>query len=67
MFDKVSRLHEAEVRVVSEKQSGLMHHKFALVDSRVVITGFFNWTGQVWPKIFYWVYFHFFLQAIMKM
>ena len=48
MFDKVSRLHEAEVRVVSEKQSGLMNHKFALVDSRVVITGFFNWTVELW-------------------
>ena len=29
MLDKVSRLREAEVRVVSRKQSGLMHHKFA--------------------------------------
>ena len=64
MFDKVSRLHEAEVRVVSQKQSGLMHHKFALVEGRMIITGSFKWTNQVWPSRFYCIYSHFFLQAI---
>ena len=64
MLDKVSRLCEAEMRVVSRKQSGFMHHKFALVDGSVVITGSFNWTSEVWPRRFYCMYFHFILQAI---
>ena len=48
------------MRVVSQKQSGLMHHKFALVEGRVVITGSFKWTNQVWLSRLYCIYSPFF-------
>jgi len=43
---QVGKLREAGVRVVARRQGGLMHHKFAVADGKVVVTGSFNWTSQ---------------------
>ncbi|XP_077525834.1 uncharacterized protein LOC144137761 [Haemaphysalis longicornis] len=44
---QIGRLREAGIPVrVNNQSSFLMHHKFALVDREVLISGSFNWTRQ---------------------
>lgn len=43
---QVAKLREAGVFIESRVQPSLMHHKFAVLDNKLVITGSFNWTGQ---------------------
>jgi len=43
---QVGKLREAGVLVRSRKKNFLMHHKFALVDGKMLVNGSFNWTGQ---------------------
>ena len=43
---QVSRLETAGVPVVSDMRKGLMHNKFAVIDSRKVWTGSYNITGN---------------------
>ena len=39
------RLIEAGIPVLVERLSGLMHHKFMVVDREVVVTGSYNWSA----------------------
>jgi len=43
---QVNMLRHAGVKVLAPKQAGLMHHKFAVLDGQMVVTGSFNWTSQ---------------------
>jgi len=43
---QVGKLREAGVFVRARKKQYLMHHKFALVDGKVLVNGSFNWSGQ---------------------
>lgn len=44
---QIGRLREAGIAVrVNNQSSFLMHHKFALVDRELLISGSFNWTRQ---------------------
>ena len=40
----IERLQEAGVKLAFDKTSDHMHHKFALFDQRIVISGSYNWT-----------------------
>ncbi|NWV13340.1 PLD6 hydrolase, partial [Ptilonorhynchus violaceus] len=43
---QIGRLRHAGIQVRHDQHSGYMHHKFAIVDQRVLITGSLNWTTQ---------------------
>jgi phosphatidylserine/phosphatidylglycerophosphate/cardiolipin synthase-like enzyme len=40
----LARLAEAGIRIAFDNSSAHMHHKFAILDRRVVISGSYNWT-----------------------
>ncbi|NXJ69897.1 PLD6 hydrolase, partial [Rostratula benghalensis] len=43
---QIGLLRLAGIQVRHDQESGYMHHKFAIVDGRMVITGSLNWTTQ---------------------
>ncbi|XP_066496757.1 mitochondrial cardiolipin hydrolase [Tiliqua scincoides] len=43
---QVGRLRKAGIQVRHDQDEGYMHHKFAIIDKKVVITGSLNWTTQ---------------------
>jgi len=43
---QVDRLRRSGVDVVTRNQTGLMHHKFIIVDGKILLSGSFNWTYQ---------------------
>ena len=45
-YSKAAYLTKTGIEIRTEKGAGLMHHKFALVDDSIIITGSFNWTAS---------------------
>ncbi|XP_059572787.1 mitochondrial cardiolipin hydrolase isoform X1 [Alligator mississippiensis] len=43
---QIGRLRLAGIQVRHDQESGYMHHKFAIVDQKMLITGSLNWTTQ---------------------
>ncbi|XP_058013192.1 mitochondrial cardiolipin hydrolase [Ahaetulla prasina] len=43
---QIGPLRRAGIQVRHDQDSGYMHHKFAIVDKKVLITGSLNWTTQ---------------------
>ncbi|NXT22467.1 PLD6 hydrolase, partial [Syrrhaptes paradoxus] len=43
---QIGFLRQAGIQVRHDQESGYMHHKFAIVDRRMLITGSLNWTTQ---------------------
>ncbi len=44
--EAIQRLRDAGVSVEESKHSRLLHHKFAVIDGRRILTGSFNWTKR---------------------
>ncbi|XP_065706473.2 mitochondrial cardiolipin hydrolase [Patagioenas fasciata] len=43
---QIGLLRHAGIQVRHDQEGGYMHHKFAIVDGRMLITGSLNWTTQ---------------------
>ncbi|XP_054036209.1 mitochondrial cardiolipin hydrolase [Dryobates pubescens] len=43
---QIGLLRHAGIQVRHDQESGYMHHKFAIVDGRMLLTGSLNWTTQ---------------------
>nr|XP_005504614.2 mitochondrial cardiolipin hydrolase [Columba livia] len=43
---QIGLLRHAGIQVRHDQEGGYMHHKFAIVDGRTLITGSLNWTTQ---------------------
>ncbi|XP_070617509.1 mitochondrial cardiolipin hydrolase isoform X1 [Erythrolamprus reginae] len=43
---QIGQLRKAGIQVRHDQDSGYMHHKFAIVDKKMLITGSLNWTTQ---------------------
>ncbi|XP_068555287.1 mitochondrial cardiolipin hydrolase [Anas acuta] len=43
---QIGLLRHAGIQVRHDQESGFMHHKFAIVDRKMVITGSLNWTTE---------------------
>ncbi|NXX39193.1 PLD6 hydrolase, partial [Tricholaema leucomelas] len=43
---QIGLLRHAGIQVRHDQESGYMHHKFAIVDGRMLMTGSLNWTTQ---------------------
>ncbi|XP_074960889.1 mitochondrial cardiolipin hydrolase [Phalacrocorax aristotelis] len=43
---QIGLLRHAGIQVRHDQENGYMHHKFAIVDGRMLITGSLNWTTQ---------------------
>ncbi len=46
MSSQVMSFRAAGIQVRNDKSSFLMHHKFAIIDNDILVTGSFNWTYQ---------------------
>ncbi|XP_054849654.1 mitochondrial cardiolipin hydrolase [Eublepharis macularius] len=43
---QIGILRKAGIQVRHDQESGYMHHKFAIIDKRLLLTGSLNWTTQ---------------------
>ncbi|NXK45723.1 PLD6 hydrolase, partial [Chauna torquata] len=43
---QIGLLRHAGIQVRHDQENGFMHHKFAIVDKKMLITGSLNWTTQ---------------------
>ncbi|KAJ7305966.1 hypothetical protein JRQ81_010332 [Phrynocephalus forsythii] len=43
---QIGLLRRAGIQVRHDQESGYMHHKFAIIDKKILITGSLNWTTQ---------------------